>query len=223
MSKYHRYFSVCWGAALVAVSAAPVLGADLGRGPAVSPEPYTFEQSAPFERWDGFYLGIAYGYATGWTDAASNGSAFDIKTTGNMGSVFGGYNWQFGRGLLGAEAEIGTGDVGGSENATSVDLNHFGALRARLGYLMTPDFLVYGTTGLAYADFDLKAVGSTQSETFTGYQVGAGTELKFSEPWSLRLEYLYTDLGSETLDHNGLANTYEPDFHTVRAGLSLKF
>lgn len=210
-------------AVLISAAATPALSADLGRGPTVSPQPYEFREPAQFERWTGFYLGLTGGYGTGWTDVSGDSGAFDIDNSGGVGTLFGGYNWQFGNGLFGLEADIGMGNIGGSENSVSTDLNSIGSVRARLGYLVTPGFLAYGTAGFAFADLDLKANGNTQSETFVGYQVGGGTELKFSEPWSLRLEYMYTDLDSEPLDHNGIANTYEPDFHTVRAGMAYKF
>ena len=211
------------GGALLFTSSLPAIAADLGRGPAVSPEPFEYHEPMRAGRWEGFYLGIAYAYATSWTGVDGDRGGFDIDTSGNVGSVFGGYNWQVGNGIFGLEADIGTGTMSGSENRVSTDLNYFGALRARLGYLVNPGFLVYGTAGLAYADFDFKAFGDAQSETFVGYQAGAGTELKFSDPWSLRLEYLYTDLGSERLSHNTLSNAYDPDFHTLRAGLSYRF
>ena len=40
---------------------------------------------------------------------------------------------------------------------------------------------------------------------------------------SLRLEYIYTDLGAERVVHGGQLNSYDPDFHTVRAGIAFKF
>ena len=222
MSTLHRVVTgVLLAASLAAVT--PALAADLGRGPAVTAEPFEYQERAPFDRWTGFYLGIAYGYSTGWTDVSGDSGQFDIDNSGSTGNIYAGYNWQFGNGVFGLETDLGWGDVSGSENSVSTDLNSLGSIRARIGYLVAPGFLVYGTAGFAYADFDLKAAGSTESETFTGYQVGGGTELKFSEPWSLKLEYVYTDLGSETIDHNGTANTYAPDFHTIRAGVAYKF
>jgi outer membrane immunogenic protein len=209
-------------AALSAGAAWPAMAADLGR-PAVSPEPYEHRAPNDYGSWHGFYLGLTYGYATGWTDVSRGGTAFDIDTDGGNGTIFAGYNWQFGHAVAGLETDIGTGTFGGRENDVTTEISSFGSVRGRLGYLLTPDFLVYGTAGFAWADFDFGAAGESHSELFTGYQVGVGTELKFSDPWSLRLEYVYTDLGSETLDHSGLAHTYEPDFHTVRAGVSYKF
>ncbi|MGQ0673891.1 MAG: outer membrane protein [Hyphomicrobium sp.] len=205
-------------AAVALLMPALAQAADLGRGPAVSPEPYEYHEPAQFGRWNGFYLGLTYGYAGGWTDVSSGGSSFDIDTEGGNGSLFAGYNWQFGRIVTGLEADIGIGDLGGNENGISTDLNSLGSVRGRLGYLVTPNFMLFGTAGFAYADIDFSGRGDTVSETLTGYQVGGGTELKFSDPWSLKLEYVYTDLDPETVDLGGVGHTFEPDFHTVRAG-----
>ena len=85
----------------------PAYAADLGR-PAVTPEPYEY-RPVEYGRWNGFYLGLTYGYATGWTDVANGGSAFDIDMTGGNGTMFAGYNWQFGNAVAGLEADIGIG------------------------------------------------------------------------------------------------------------------
>ncbi len=86
----------------------PAIAADLGRGPAVGPEPFEY-RPAEHGSWNGFYLGLTYGYATGWADVSSRGSAFDIDITGGNGTAFAGYNWQFGNAVAGLEADIGTG------------------------------------------------------------------------------------------------------------------
>ncbi|KAB2847982.1 MAG: porin family protein [Hyphomicrobiaceae bacterium] len=95
--------------------------------------------------------------------------------------------------------------------------------RGRLGFLITPSFYLYVMAGLAWADYDVKALTIDRSETFFGYQVGVGGELRMSRNWGLRLDYFYTDLQATTKDYPGFSNTYEPDFHTVRAGLTFRF
>jgi outer membrane immunogenic protein len=85
-----------------------------------------------------------------------------------------GYNWQFNsRGLMGIEADLQYADVNGRDSHRAFlrpgsfgtrfgfnaiaerRLQWFGSVRGRLGYLVTPDVLLYGTGGLAY--------GQTQS------------------------------------------------------------
>ena len=89
--------------------------------------------------------------------------------------------------------------------------------------LLSPAFLVYATGGFAWADLDITANNITQTDYFGGYQVGAGTELNVAGPWTLRLEYLYTDLDSQSLTHGNVTNTYDPDSHLVRGGVGFKF
>jgi outer membrane immunogenic protein len=202
--------------------------ADLGGGPKLPPpEPNAYVSPLDTARWTGAYLGLSYGYATGDTAVTGAGGNSQIDQTGGIGTLYGGYNWQLGNIVLGLEGDVGTGNYGGSEgngaNEVSADLNTIASARARAGVLLTPAFLVYATGGFAWGDFDIKSNGVTQSDWLSGYQIGAGTELNVSGPWALRLEYIYTDLDSQTLTTGGATNTFDPDFHTVRAGVSFKF
>lgn len=213
----------------VAMLALPALAADLGGGP-VRPLDGTPRQGyrpLAIEQWTGLYLGGTLGYGFGATDVTGGSGSFDLDTNGGVGTIFAGYNWQAGRAVLGIEMDVGTGylddSTGVGPGLVSSELNVMGSLRARAGMLVTPAFLVYGTAGLAIANFDFRANSVTASETLYGYQVGAGTELMITPNWTFRMEYLYTDLGAESVNHGGITNSYDPDFHTVRAGLSFKF
>jgi outer membrane immunogenic protein len=94
------------------------------------------------------------------------------------------------------------------------------SVRARVGYLMTPWILVYGTGGVAfervtgtltyagnlysssgnlYSSSGL-LIGSTAAvgsftETLVGATGGGGIEVQLFGPWSARIEYRYTDFG----------------------------
>lgn len=207
----------------------PVAAADLGGAPARRWDGTPRETYRPLaiEQWTGLYLGGTLGYAIGAIDVRGGSGSFDLDADGGVGTLFAGYNWQFGSAVVGVEADIGTGTIddslGSGLGEVASDLNVMGSLRARAGFLVTPAFLVYGTAGLAIADFDFRANGSTVSETLIGYQVGAGTELKLDPRWSLKMEYIYTGLGAESVSHGAVTNSYDPDFHTLRAGLSFKF
>ncbi|MGD9802196.1 MAG: outer membrane protein [Hyphomicrobiaceae bacterium] len=211
--------------ACVSVSGNGVSAADLGG----DPNPYPAPMPPPrleLERWTGFYLGGALGYGWGQGEATDDFGSFSFDQSGLLGSIYAGYNWQFGRSVFGIEADVGTGDFGTSDDNVGLrsSLNAMGSMRARYGYLLTPALLIYGTGGVAWADMDFKVLGdSSQSETFFGYQYGGGAELAVSEHVALRLEYIYTNFDSERVIHSGTTNTYEPDFNTVRAGVSFKF
>jgi outer membrane immunogenic protein len=96
----------------------------------------------------------------------------------------------------------------------STKLDFLGTIRARAGYLWTPEFLLYITAGLAYGEAELNstitqntlgfapytAVGSSSNVRFGG-AIGAGLEWMLFRNWSVRAEYLYVGLdnrGAET-------------------------
>ena len=92
----------------------------------------------------------------------------------------------------------------------------FGTARARVGYLIAPELLVYATGGLAYGRVDVSgnvqvtattpaaAASLSAFNTFGdsrvnfGFSVGGGIESSAWLPpnWTWGLEYLYLDLGS---------------------------
>ena len=101
-------------------------------------------------------------------------------------------------------------------NATiSSHLDYLGTVRGRLGFLATPAFLLYGTGGLAYGGVRSSTVetalisppaacaggscfgsgGGSFADTRVGWTAGAGGEWMFAPNWSVKLEYLYYDLG----------------------------
>ena len=58
-----------------------------------------------------------------------------------------------------ANAQYGSQNNNGFSNTTNIQsnssLNWLGTVRGRLGYLLTPSLIVYGTGGLAYGGYDL--------------------------------------------------------------------
>ena len=85
----------------------------------------------------------------------------------------------------------------GSANA---NLSWFGTVRGRVGYLITPTLLIYGTGGFAYGQVDAWGLASTN----TGWTAGGGVEWMFAPHWSAKVEYLYVDLsGSNSLNNSG--------------------
>jgi len=207
--------------------------ADLGQprrsaGPPPA-EVYVGDRPLAAAPWTGFYLGATYGAGFGEIRNESFAGTARLDQSGGIGTVFGGYNWQIGAMVVGLEADLGLGNLEGSQvlaggfKPTS-SLNALGSVRGRAGVLLTPSLMAYATGGFAWSDFDLRgANGVLASQTFSGYQLGAGLEFLVSQRLSLRLEYIYTDLGKEHVSHGGVSQTWDPDFQTVRAGLSFKF
>jgi outer membrane immunogenic protein len=185
-----------------------------------------------------------------------NGS-LDVTASGFLGGGQIGYNWQSGQFVFGAEADIQASNIKGEVSGDiSVDeaspilggldgnaeagteLEYFGTVRARLGYVPVERLLVYGTGGFAYgrtesylragADGGPDLVDVSTRDNRTGWTVGGGAEYAFTDNWSLKTEYLYTDLGteelfSESIDTIAASLDSDVKFHTVRAGLNWKF
>jgi len=90
------------------------------------------------------------------------------RLQGGIGGLQAGYNWQVNRLVFGLEADIQGSSIRESASAsvvvnqpsliatTSTDqqLRWFGTVRARLGFLPTSNWLLYGTGGLAYGQIN---------------------------------------------------------------------
>ncbi len=142
----------------------------------------------------------------------------------NVDGVIGGgqigYNWQFDRSwVLGIEADFQGSDEKGSATACSVatcaagsafltvdhKLEWFGTLRGRIGWLVSDRVMLYGTGGLAYGHLKTgftagingigNAAAASASSTQVGWTAGAGVEGAIDRNWTVKLEYLYMDLG----------------------------
>jgi outer membrane immunogenic protein len=123
-----------------------------------------------------------------------------------------GYNWQRGTWLFGLEADLqgsdehGSGDVcivagcplGSAILTANYKLDWFGTARGRVGFLPTERVLLYATGGLAYGHFaaDAPLIPLSWGSTRAGWTVGAGVEAAIDRNWSVKLEYLYMDLGN---------------------------
>jgi outer membrane immunogenic protein len=147
-----------------------------------------------------------------------------------------GYNYQLARLVLGIEADIQSGSHSTASRVNSTtasflfsssnvvssltaqsSLDYLGTVRGRIGGLVTPTLLAYGTGGLAYGhvhsavDIVQTAVGTGQnagqflvtpgsggvfSQMRTGWTIGGGIEWMFVPNWMAKVEYLHYDLGS---------------------------
>ena len=148
-----------------------------------------------------------------------------------------GYNWQRGTWLFGLEADFQGSDERGRSDVCTVagcplgssiftanyKLDWFGTARGRVGFLPTERVLLYATGGLAYGHFgaDAPLLPLSWGSTRAGWTVGAGVEAAIDRNWSVKLEYLYMDLGnvgSSGASATGVVNqlnTPTPGFNTV--------
>jgi outer membrane immunogenic protein len=233
------------------------LGGDKGAEPE--------EPSAPMGSWTQFTLSIGGGYAfTNEELTLNNGPALVPPPSFNVGfdgfggeggalTIGGGYDYQFApkivAGLLidytmhGADTDLDlnignlvTANVGfGLDNELSVG--------GRLGYLVTPATLIYGSAGYSRIELDDARVGVNigplsfgtrvaSSGAIDGFFLGGGIETKITDNISLKLDYRYTNGDSEQItllpDVLPEANDFvraeiDPDIQTVRMSLDYRF
>jgi outer membrane immunogenic protein len=233
-------------ASVLALGLVAAQAADLTYEPAPVAAPEVFN-------WTGFYIGVHGGVAAGdfkypinagdFDDISVNGE-LEQDASGGFGGVQVGYNWQFNQNwVVGIEADIAAssyqGKISGNFNGygaeAGTEVEWFGTVRGRLGYAFD-NLLLYGTGGFAYGDVKSSISGNiignfdeSTSETATGWTLGAGFEYGITKNITLKTEYLYVDLGSQSLlDINdpefGFVNVEsETKFHTLKAGLNYKF
>jgi len=188
-------------------------------------------------------------------------SKVDLTSSGFVGGGQLGFNWEYPGGwLFGLETDLDGSGIegrlkasgavtgllsGAAELSAGSQIDYLGTVRARLGVVTSRDLLVYGTAGFAYGEvksrYDVgvtsggstlfSAAGST-SETNTGWTAGAGAEYPVTDDLTLKAEYLYVDLGDQTListpfallgatGHVGVG--VETTAHIVRVGLNYRF
>lgn len=187
--------------------------------------PAAFPVKAPayVTGWTGPYIGINGAYAWGNWDATSS-AAGTLATLEPSGGVFGiqsGYNWQLSRNwVFGVEGDSSWGSIDDAAGANSVDVDALGTVRARFGYA-NGNILTYVTGGLAWIHADSVAGASVRDQFYLGWAAGAGVEYAFSQRWSAKLEYLYSDFSSSDV---AAGVTLNDDFniHMIKVGLNYR-
>lgn len=178
-----------------------------------------------------------------------------------LAGVHAGYNWQAAPNfVIGIEGDwswtnndssqsintrnaAGVAFVPASPGVMSRKTDWLASARGRLGVLVTPNLLLYGTGGAAFAD--TKFAGTLSSlppgttwavnfdDTRVGWVAGGGGEWAVTSNWLLRAEYLYYRLPGANAIATGNPNNFPgftirynwSDFNVqvARVGLSYKF
>jgi outer membrane immunogenic protein len=149
-----------------------------------------------------------------------------LKPQGVTGGFQMGYNWQINNFVFGLEGDAnwlgGTASrhlvfppanaAAGSPMDNSINGRFLGTFRPRAGITFDRLFL-YATGGVAlgsvkttdsfcndgcavFNGFSSTPVSANGSATKVGWTVGAGAEWAITDTWSIKVEYLYVDLGS---------------------------
>lgn len=230
--------------ALVALLSSTVLAgaafaADLPLPAPVSGARY-FPPVAPYN-WGGGYIGLNGGYALGtsdWTLGSSSTGGF--KTNGFLvGGTLGG-NFQYGRLVVGLEADVDWSSLSGSSSAgpcaplgapagfaCQTKNDWLSTARGRVGYAFDR-FLFFATGGLALGNVQLATINPNFSVTDVqyGWAGGAGIEYAFADMWTAKIEYLFVDFGKLTCSSvisvacGGSVSLTE---NIIRGGINFKF
>jgi outer membrane immunogenic protein len=184
---------------------------------------------------DPFSVALFSGALGGGQGLARN---YRIQQSGAVGGFEAGYNWQAGSNWLwGLGADFSFAGMSGTASSTTLfnpvdthtttaqqDTDWYGTVRGRLGWLATPNLLLFGTGGFAYGRVDgsvsyssqtafgatiggFQAICGTNVTCFagsssairTGWTAGGGAEWLLDQHWSAKIEYQFVDLGTETV------------------------
>lgn len=186
-------------------------------------------------------------------------AAINLGYNGFIGGGQIGYNWQVSPiWVVGVETDIQGANAKSTFSTTitpgmvpittnaSRELDWLGTFRGRLGVTPASPLLLYVTGGPAYGKPQL-GIGAVApagvppantfnqvSSTKAGWTVGGGAEWKFAPNWSVKAEYLYVDLGTNsstifyTYDTNGpftssVTASVGDRENIVRAGINYTF
>ena len=200
----------------------PAFAADAVMEP--PPAPAVPMEEPPVNTWSGPYAGVTLGYGfSGETEAEAVAGSNTIGTDGFLLGGFAGYNYQVGNMVAGAEADIGYSWEEGENAGLTSESGVEGSLRARLGYVVSPNILLYATAGGAAKDLELSGGGFSDNNTMLGWTAGAGADVMVTENIFGRVEYRYTDFGSDTFTTAGGSADVDDKDHRVTFGLGMKF
>lgn len=202
--------------------------------------------------WTGFYAGAQAGAAFNRESGlfSSTGSSFtggnNDGTSGFIGGLHAGYDYQIDSFIIGAVADISyvnakseaTYTQFGQTFGAEQDIDFLGTVRAKAG-VAADRVAVYATAGLAYASVSNDLIGSTavtaggqaynvsleEDSDNVGYAVGAGVDYLVTQNVSLGVEYLYTDLGKSeaSVNYTPVGSTIPDGSLTGRSDSDLDF
>lgn len=211
----------------------------------------TQNDPAPKSNWNGPYVGLQIGGSALRGKLTDSFSTLAGRTNNLSGSIGGyaGYNFRIDRSVFGVEADFNAHEgtdrtnVAGLPGYIDPDSSYQTKqawtvnIRARAGFLLFPNFMIFGAAGLAATDLKLLGPACPRCSSFEvegidvlggeryGWTAGGGVETALDQQVHLKIEYLYSDFGS--LRSKGSLNlneaTSQVRSNTGRIGLSYNF
>jgi opacity protein-like surface antigen len=202
--------------------------------------------------WSGPYIGAFVGSVWGkepWRFVEPPNSTLAPDFAGNIAGGQVGYNVQFGRTVLGVEADYGATIARGGISCPNAffftcqaDAHQLASVAGRLGATWGRA-LFYGKAGWAGGEvsasgklnvsqnplFNFPPVapffvnGVETTKWLNGWTAGGGVEFAVSDRWSAKAEYMYYDLGKDRFEVSDGPEHVDADIraHVVRIGLNL--
>jgi opacity protein-like surface antigen len=208
--------------------------------------------------WEGVYIGIEGGYGfsqqrwgqnatscapglpagcTTLLDSARN----EVK--GGLGGLAFGFNRQMGNVIWGLEFTWDGADLTGTRahnNAafsTTSRIDWLSTFTGRVGFLVSPQTLLYAKGGLGIEDersringtvLGVPVTSSRADGTRLGFVLGAGLEYAISSSLSAKIEYNFMDFQHKDFDFrlsNGLLENWRnsQETHVFKAGINWRF
>jgi outer membrane immunogenic protein len=149
----------------------------------------------------GGYLGYNWQFAPHWVVGVEGDWAYANQTAATTG-------------VPGCSILCVTGTPGPGADASAVKMGWDASGRVRLGYLVLPNLMAYGTGGIAWQHVETSATcqhslsdplcfvlpgnpfaTATNSATRTGWTIGGGLEASVYGNWLVRGEYRFSDFG----------------------------
>lgn len=196
--------------AITLTSAGAALAADLN-------DPYSagsMYSPAPVFNWSGAYVGAHLGY--GWGDSGPS------DTSGFIGGITAGHNWQSGQVVFGLEGDIAYSGIDGSNAVGTYDIDWLGTARGRIGYAFDR-FMIFGTGGFAWTSARYQIGATRDRNAHFGWALGAGAEAAITDRVSARLDFLHANFEKENYRLGGAGVSADPTISTVRAGVNYRF
>lgn len=160
-----------------------------------------------FQDSSGYYVGADFAWPQTRIDYREPdlpGYEISPDINGFQGGLIAGYDVQGDRYVIGfaVDAGLDTTSLGSADpngnGYSAIDFDWHAHLRARVGYALPRDSLVFVTFGLSFAEITIDDVdpGFGEDRAFLkGWTVGAGLERRIGDHLLLQLEYVYDDYG----------------------------
>lgn len=206
--------------------------------------PAAYAQS-PAYNWTGCYIGANVGGGWNKHDSHGSGSVFDYNATadGFVGGGQVGCDYQFASAfVVGVQGLWEWSDLRSSTFNTFVapdlfkaNVNEFGSLTARLGYLINPATLVYVKGGIGNIQTKFENVNRgggfpnnlTSDRSSSASVIGGGLEWMFAPQWTLSIDYERYETDREFFLVKSPGNAFSEDVRQrldkVTIGLNYRF